>query len=86
MTKERFELRMNDRGQVDIIDWLESMQKDAICIYNDLGVLPYSSAEALCDLLNKLYRENQKLVRENYHLDARVMALEKRIRRQYKND
>lgn len=29
---ERFELRINDNGQVDIIDWLESRQKDAICI------------------------------------------------------
>ena len=58
---ERFELRINDNGQVDIIDWLESRQKDAICIYNDLGVLPYSSAKAVCELLNNLHEENHQL-------------------------
>ena len=77
---------MNDNGQVDIIDWLESRQKDAICIYNDLGVLPYSSAKQLCELLNNLYGENQRLVKENIHLDARNMDLEQRIRRLYGND
>ena len=64
MTKERFELRMNDKGQVDIIDWLESRQKDAICIYNDLGVLPYSSAKAVCELLNNLHEEKEYYKRE----------------------
>ena len=73
MTKERFELRMNDKGQVDIIDWLESMQKDAICIYNDLGVFPYSSAEALCDLLNELVEENEKLKRTISKIDFAII-------------
>lgn len=61
---ERFELRINNNGQVDIIDWLESRQKDAICIYNDLGVLPYSSAKAVCELLNKLHEEKEYYKRE----------------------
>lgn len=61
---ERFELRINDNGQVDIIDWLESRQKDAICIYNDLGVLPYSSAKAVCELLNNLHEEKEYYKRE----------------------
>ena len=64
MTKKRFELRINNQGQADIIDWLESKEKEAICIYNDLGVLPYSSAEQLCELLNQLYEENRYLKRE----------------------
>lgn len=61
---ERFELRINDNGQVDIIDWLESRQKDAICIYNDLGVLPFSSAKEVCGLLNSLHEENEYYKRE----------------------
>lgn len=86
MTKKRFELRINENGQADIIDWVESKEKNAICIYNDLGVPPYSAAPALCDLLNNLYEENQQLAKENYHLDARRMDLENRLSGMYNND
>lgn len=81
MTKKRFELRLNSQGQADIIDWLESKEKNAICIYNDLGALPYSSAEALCELLNQLYDENKQL-------EARVWYLErkKEISKKYNFD
>ena len=58
---KRFELTPNNNGQVDIIDRFESKEKNAICIYNDLGVLPYSSAPALCDLLNGLYDDKIRL-------------------------
>lgn len=61
MSEKRFELHINGNEQVDIIDWVESKEKNAICIYNDLGVLPYSSAKALCGLLNQLYDENEQL-------------------------
>ena len=71
MTVKRFELQLNPQGQVDIIDWLENKEKNAICIYNDLGVLPYSSAEALCELLNQLYDENKQL-------EARIWYLERK--------
>ena len=61
MTK-RFELKANFlNGHVAIIDWVESEQKDAICIFNDLGVLPFSSAPSLCNLLNQLNDENDQL-------------------------
>ena len=50
---KRFELTTNSNGQADIIDWVESKEKNAICIYNDLGILLYSSAKAVCDKLNK---------------------------------
>ncbi|WP_296849102.1 hypothetical protein [uncultured Methanobrevibacter sp.] len=61
MTK-RFELKTNFlNGHVTIIDWVESEQKDAICIFNDLGVLPFSSAPSLCNLLNQLNDENDQL-------------------------
>lgn len=69
MIEKRFELKMNGNGQVDIVDWVESKEKNAICIYNDLGVLPFSSASQLCDLLNELYEENQSIqkhIRELY--------------------
>ena len=59
--KERFEFTVNANGQVDIVDWVESEEKNAICIYNDLGVLPFSSAKAVCDLLNELSEENEQL-------------------------
>lgn len=61
MTK-RFELKTNFlNGHVNIVDWVESEQKDAICIFNDLGVLPFSSAPSLCNLLNQLNDENEQL-------------------------
>ena len=61
MTK-RFELKANFlNGHVNIIDWVESEQKDAICIFNDLGVLPFSSAPSVCNLLNQLNDENDQL-------------------------
>ena len=49
-----FELVLNSNGQWDIIDHKESKEKGAVCIYNDLGVAPYSAASSLCDLLNEL--------------------------------
>ena len=53
-----YELTVNDRGQLDFIDHIESKKRDAICIYNDLGVPPFSSAKAICDLL-KIYPDIQ---------------------------
>ena len=64
---ERFELTINSNGQADIIDRGESKEKNAICIYNDLGVLPYSSAKAVCDLLNNQdnrIKELQQLIED----------------------
>ena len=69
MTEKRFELIPNLQGQVDIIDHLESEEKNAICIYNDLGVLPFTSAPALCDLLNDLNDECEFLEIENESLE-----------------
>lgn len=50
---ERFELMIGPNGKMDIIDNVESKRKNAICIYNDLGVFPFSSAKAVCDKLNE---------------------------------
>ena len=61
MTEKRFELKINNNGQLDIVDWYESKKKNAICIYNDLGVMPFSSASSLYDLLNQLNDENEEL-------------------------
>ena len=61
MSEERFELTINSNGQADIIDKVESKEKNAICIYNDLGVPPYSSAKAVCDLLNGQEKRINKL-------------------------
>lgn len=61
MIEKRFELAINPQGQCDIIDHVESKEKNAICIYNDLGVLPFSAAKALCNLMNELHEENQQL-------------------------
>ena len=71
MTKnKRVELKTNFiNGHVSIIDWVESKQKDAICIFNDLGVLPFSSAPSLCKLLNELNDEVEFLEIENESLE-----------------
>ena len=69
MTKKRFELISNPQGQVDIIDHVESEEKNAICIFNDLGVLPFSSAPSLCKLLNELNDEVEFLEIENESLE-----------------
>lgn len=61
MTKKRFELNVNQHNQCDIVDWVESKEKRAICIYNDLGDYHFSSAKALCELLNELHEENKEL-------------------------
>lgn len=76
MTKKRFELKVNPQGQVDIIDWVESRQKDAICIFNDLGVLPFSSAPSLCNLLNQLNDENEQLKSTNMEYEDALGRLE----------
>lgn len=56
---KRFELYVNQNNQYDIVDGVESKEKKAICIYNDLGHYYFSSAKALCELLNELHDENQ---------------------------
>lgn len=58
---KRFDLTFNQNDQWDIIDKLESEQKNAICIYNDLGQVSFSSAPQVCELLNELHNENQEV-------------------------
>lgn len=69
---ESYQLTINDRGQLDIIDHIESKKRNAICIYNDLGVPPFSAAKAICNKLNEqeerikeLEEENKRLKKEN---------------------
>ena len=63
---KRFELRFDTKTeQLGIIDWFESKSKNAICIYDGLGALHFSSAEKLCDLLNELNDENIELHIQN---------------------
>lgn len=71
---ERFQLTISPNSQVDIVDWVESKEKNAICIYNDLGVLPFSSAKAVCDKLNEQDKELTNLKKQlkrvyNYFID-----------------
>ena len=61
MSEKRFELKVNKHNQCDIIDWEKSEEKNAICIYNDLGDYYFSSAMALCKLLNEFYEKNKDL-------------------------
>lgn len=60
---ERFKLQMDSisskNSQFCIID----TEQDVLTIYNDLGSVYFSSAPALCDLLNELNDENKKLKR-----------------------
>ena len=56
---KRFDLTFNQNDQWDIIDKLESEQKNAICIYNDLGQTCFSSAPQVCELMNELHEEKE---------------------------
>ena len=76
MTEKRFKLIHNPQGQVDIIDYGESEEKNAICIYNDLGVLAFTSAPSLCDLLNAFHEENQLLKEEKELLKNKLDRIE----------
>ena len=69
MTEKRFELKVNKNNQYDIIDLVESKEKNAFCIYNDLGNYYFSSAKALCELLNELNDECEFLEIENESLE-----------------
>ena len=56
---------------------MESKEKNAICIYNDLGVLPYTSAKEVCDLLNKQEEEIQLLKLINDGLNYALRNIKK---------
>ena len=60
---------MNEDGQADIIDLVKSKK---ICVYNDYGILGFSSAKAICDLLNEEYERIQELENENKQLKAQL--------------
>ena len=66
---ERFELKVNQHDQYDIIDWEESEKNNAICIYNDLGCYHFSSAMVLCKLLNEFNDKCEFLEIENEALE-----------------
>ena len=68
---KRFELTINSNGQCDIVDWVESKEKNAVCVYNDLGSYYFSSAKALCELLNELHEENRQLKEDIDELDKK---------------
>jgi len=76
MTEKRFELKVNQHNQCDIVDWVESKEKNAICIYNDLGDYYFSSAKALCELLNEL---NDEVVKGDLFKLTVTMAIQHRI-------
>ena len=91
MTENKsYELTINERGQLDIIDHIEGKKRNAICIYNDLGVPPYSSAKAVCDLLNEKEEliKRLKTIREEQtetilKQKRKIKELEERNQRQY---
>ena len=75
MSEERFEFTINSNGQADIIDKVESKEKNAICIYNDLGVPPYSSAKAVCNKLNEQEETINELKQRNQRQYNRLKEL-----------
>lgn len=65
MTEDKpYKLVVNDRGQLDIIDGIE------FCIYNDLGIPPFSAAKSLCKLLNEKEETIQDLLKYKYLVKA----------------
>lgn len=73
MNKERFTIDILDENNWLIQDTLNGT--DANPIDGTTNVL-----KGLIRLLNEYYEENQRLAKENYYLDARVMDLEERIK------
>lgn len=74
MTENKsYELTINERGQLDIIDHIEGKKRNAICIYNDLGVPPFSSAKAVC---NKLNEQEEEIRRLNYLVKIATSLIE----------
>ena len=59
---KRFQWTRNEKGQADIIDYVKSKK---ICVYNDYGILGFSSAKAICDLLNEQEERIKELEQEN---------------------
>lgn len=76
---ERYEFTINLSGQADIIDKVESKEKNAICIYNDLGVPPYSSAKAVCALLNEKEEQIKELGERIKELEEENTSMKSRI-------
>ncbi|MBQ2653337.1 MAG: hypothetical protein IJF83_07270 [Methanobrevibacter sp.] len=64
---ERFKLEVNpfeENPQYNIID----TEQEVLTIYNDLGCMFFTSAPALCELLNEQDDEIKKLKKENKEL------------------
>lgn len=81
MTENKpYQISINERGQLDIIDHIESKKRNTICIYNDLGVHPFSSAKALCDLLNEKEEQIKSLKIYNIELEDENIQLEEQIK------
>ena len=62
---------MNEDGQADIIDLVKSKK---ICVYNDYGILGFSSAKAICDLLNEQDNKIKELKNENKQLKIQLQT------------
>jgi len=63
LKKKRFELHIDPKPSMDeycIVD----TEQEALTIYNNLGCIYFTSAPALCDLLNELDAENNILHNE----------------------
>ena len=59
MMEKRFELILSG-GEVSQYEIIDHEQK-TLTIYNDLGNVYFSSANKICDLLNILHEENERL-------------------------
>lgn len=63
---KRFELYVNPQTNTcEIVDNVASNEKNGMVIYNDLGGYPFTAAPTLCELLNKLSEENERLKKED---------------------
>lgn len=82
MSSKRFELYLesHDSSIYGIMD------NDTNRRYNDLGCVYFTSAPALCDLLNEFNITNKKVLSLKEYLNKKISELEKDIIRVYEEE
>ena len=75
MEDKRFKLEISPNTKIEQYCIIDTAQ-EVLTIYNDLGNIYFTSAPAICDLLNELNNEVEDLIQDNNRLRAVNKRLE----------